>query len=89
MNGILAFPERSMIAEETNGPINDEVLPMIENSAKNKNCPVSTTIALRVLPLCLAGPPQRSLLAKRSDVHSRQTTEALTEIAYHGQTNSP
>ena len=36
-NGILLFPLASIIAEEMNGPINEDVFPIIENSEKNRN----------------------------------------------------
>ena len=35
--GMLLFPLASMIAAEMNGPIKEDVLPMIENNEKNKN----------------------------------------------------
>ena len=31
------FPDAVMIAEDTRGPMNAEVLPTTENSAKNRN----------------------------------------------------
>jgi len=34
---MLVFPERSMIADETNGPMKEDVLPMMEKRAKNRN----------------------------------------------------
>jgi hypothetical protein len=34
---MLVLPESSMMADETKGPTNEEVLPMMENSAKNRN----------------------------------------------------
>jgi len=40
VNGMLVLPERSMMADDTNGPINEEVLPIIENSAKKRNCSI-------------------------------------------------
>lgn len=36
-NGMLLFPLASMIAEEMNGPINEDVFPIIENREKNRN----------------------------------------------------
>jgi hypothetical protein len=42
--GMLSLPLRSMIADETKGPIKDDVFPMMENRAKNKNSlPFGTT----------------------------------------------
>jgi hypothetical protein len=32
------LPESSIMAEETKGPTKEEVLPMMEKSAKNRNC---------------------------------------------------
>jgi hypothetical protein len=32
------FPESSMIADETNGPTKEDVLPMMEKMAKKRNC---------------------------------------------------
>jgi hypothetical protein len=37
-NGMLVLPERSMMADETNGPIKEDVLPMMEKRAKKRNC---------------------------------------------------
>ena len=43
-NGILSLPLRSMIAEDTNGPMKEDVLPIMENKAKNRNSlPLGTT----------------------------------------------
>ena len=36
-NGMLLFPLASIIAEEMNGPTNEDVFPIMENSEKNKN----------------------------------------------------
>jgi len=34
---MFVFPDRSMMAEETNGPMKDDVLPMMEKMAKKRN----------------------------------------------------
>jgi hypothetical protein len=38
---MFVLPERSMMAEDTNGPMKEEVLPIIENMAKKRNYGVS------------------------------------------------
>jgi hypothetical protein len=43
-NGMLSLPLRSMMAEDTKGPMKEDVLPMMENNAKNRNSlPLGTT----------------------------------------------
>jgi hypothetical protein len=41
VKGMFLLPERSMMAADTNGPMNDDVLPIIENMAKKRNCTIS------------------------------------------------
>ena len=51
MNGILLFPLASMMAEDMNGPTNDDVFPTMENNEKNKNSfPLGQTSEI-ILPL--------------------------------------
>lgn len=53
---MLALLDLSMMADETNGPMKDDVLPMIENSAKKRNSlPLGTTSEIMACDIAYQG----------------------------------
>lgn len=65
---MLVLPESWMMADDTNGPTNDDVLPMMEKTAKKRNWSVSAAPR---------GPEQTHLLAPGHDFRDHRLRDGV------------